>query len=342
MGSSKSSLGIGLVGVVGGLVFTLLVPVWGSAVASALLVAGTVLALRRRASKGILIVLVAVTLGTVLGTWSSWERYTVKRDAEAAEEGRREAARLADERRRADALARLPETLSALNEAVRAGRWEEADRLWRAVDSVKPNAPGLAEAKAAIDPEMSKISAARDAEAKKAALEKERAAKKAVDAEAARRSKALARLRAEVDDIRGVTFYWHPSTRLTSSHIAAYFGVHNEYGIAPLRLSLRFVGTEWLFVQSVIVKADDERFTIGEGRWERDNDAGHVWEWVDEPVGPVSLAALQAVVKAKSAKMRFQGQHYNIDRPIPDGERRAIKEMIEAYEAVGGPREPRP
>lgn len=102
----------------------------------------------------------------------------------------------------------------------------------------------------------------------------------------------------------------------------------------PLRLKLQYHSDSWLFVQSVTIKADDQTFQLGSQDFERDNGYGGIWEWSDTVAE--NKAMLRKIADAKKVTIRFDGKQYYNDFILPDSQKRAIKEMILAWERYGG------
>ncbi|MNJ71941.1 hypothetical protein D3C77_685410 [compost metagenome] len=102
----------------------------------------------------------------------------------------------------------------------------------------------------------------------------------------------------------------------------------------PLRLKLQYHSDSWLFVESVTIKADDQKFQLGGLSFERDNSYGGIWEWSDTVAD--NQAMLRKIADAKKVTIRFEGRQYYSDFALPESQKRAIKEMIVAWERYGG------
>lgn len=72
------------------------------------------------------------------------------------------------------------------------------------------------------------------------------------------------------------------------------------------------------------------------GEIETDNGGGGIWEWLDRSVGSHEYQIIKAVADAKDAKIRFVGRQYHKDRVITMREKQALKNVLDAYEALGG------
>lgn len=177
----------------------------------------------------------------------------------------------------------------------------------------------------------------KDIDARLAAIEDQK--RRAQEQAEAERKAALAKLdknlKKSTDEIREITWISHKGEPLLSNKMALYFGT--EKGSAstyPLRLKFQYYGDDWLFVQSVIVKADDKAFDLGNLDFERDNSSGTVWEWSDEPLSNRKM--LDAVLAAKKVIVRFNGRQYYHDFVLPETQKQAMKDILLAWERYGG------
>ena len=148
-------------------------------------------------------------------------------------------------------------------------------------------------------------------------------------------------LRKKTDDVRDLTSYTHLDTTEfvnTRSEFYCYF-VSAKSAKPTLRLQIQYVAEDWLFIRRFTIKADDASFTItptGIRDVERDNSGGKIWEWHDRPVGAKERELLDAIVKAKRVILRCEGDKYQKDRDLSDGEIHRIKTILTAYRIMGG------
>jgi predicted nuclease with TOPRIM domain len=123
----------------------------------------------------------------------------------------------------------------------------------------------------------------------------------------------------------------------TKGLIKAYIGVWNDKIL--FRFKMKYFGRDWLFIRSVLFKVDDETFELTYDfldDWERNNSSGYVWEWKDVLVNQYIWKLINKIANSNKATMRFRGTQYNRDRDISYKEKAALKEIIRAYEAMGG------
>lgn len=146
---------------------------------------------------------------------------------------------------------------------------------------------------------------------------------------------ALARLQVKEDKLEGVRFYSHPnSPRFLNSRSAVYpyIGRKGEDRFW-LRLKIQYAASDWLFVQQVLVYVDGNRLVLHEGRFDRDNNT-EIWEWVDIAPDAGTIAILQRIASSKEATLRFVGNQYRKDVTISAADKRAIRDILDAYEAA--------
>lgn len=172
-------------------------------------------------------------------------------------------------------------------------------------------------------------------------LEKEEKAKieaekRKKEQEKQERLKAVKKLKKKVDDVQNITWYYNPyfthydDTNLTS----LYMGERN--GNIWLRLKMSYTGDDWIFFEQAFLSYDGNTQQILFNRYdekETDNAYGNVWEWIDVNVTDSHLTFLKEMVNGKSVKMQLTGK-YSKTRTLSANEKKAIKEMILAYEVL--------
>lgn len=141
--------------------------------------------------------------------------------------------------------------------------------------------------------------------------------------------------RVSEDKIEGATFYTDASSTKFNNVNAIFAYVAAAPGMTPtLRLKVQYEGDKWLFMQKVIIAADDKKFEVT-GSWKRDNKA-RVWEWLDEPMTGPKVAMLKTVSTAKEVTVRYVGKQYHVDRKVPATELKALGNMLTVYAKLGG------
>ena len=148
---------------------------------------------------------------------------------------------------------------------------------------------------------------------------------------------ALGKLNKTVDDVKGLIFYESPSKPQyadTRSFVLPYIGMRNEND-AWLCLNADYTGDDWVFYDSLYINADGQRFnkTCSRSDINRDNKNGIVWEWYNAGISESDIEWLKAVANSNNATIRFSGK-YNYDLKVSDSDKQAIKQVLEAYEAI--------
>lgn len=147
---------------------------------------------------------------------------------------------------------------------------------------------------------------------------------------------ALNKMRIETDKFNGTKFYTDRSTPnyVNSSTFHLYIG-KSEGGNPYLRFKVRYSDDDWLFVESASINIDGNVRDLGLGvNWDRDNAKGDIWEWVDVEATQSQLNVIRDVIGSKSSVIRFFGDKYRDDRTISSTQKRALQNVLDAYEAL--------
>ncbi len=108
-----------------------------------------------------------------------------------------------------------------------------------------------------------------------------------------------------------------------------YIGI-NKQGHAWCRLVIRYHGEDWLFVKSIIIKTDNNTYTLAADNVQRDNNT-EVWEWIDINVGEGEDIILYDIIHSKQTKIRFVGYQYHYDWTLPAKTIKGLKEIYDYY-----------
>lgn len=187
--------------------------------------------------------------------------------------------------------------------------------------------------------EGSKLEAVRAAiKASEAAAAASVAAKELADAEA-RRLRAdrglLANLKAERDEMAGLTFYSAGAIHSHGNYVRLY--IVEDGDRLTLRLNVRYFGDDWLFVNRAWSRMGGEIVDLPLGNdWERDNAAGKVWEWSDVRLNEYGLGTMRVLLAVKQPTIRLEGRQYYKDFKIPHNQIVAMRKVLAAYEAAIG------
>lgn len=143
---------------------------------------------------------------------------------------------------------------------------------------------------------------------------------------------ALSRLSKSYDSFQDITWYQSPSSPRyrDTNGFYLYFGVSDGDKL-PLRLVFQYYSSDWLFIDSAKINVDGEIYEIVGQTWERDNDSD-IWEWTDEPLD--DRAMIEAIIKSKSAVIRYEGRQYYDNRTISSAQKAALKQILSAYDLL--------
>ncbi len=147
--------------------------------------------------------------------------------------------------------------------------------------------------------------------------------------------RATRNMKLSTDDIEGITWVSHKNTPVLAKYVALYFGSKDGSAAKfPLRLKFHYYGEDWLFVRSVVVKADDKVYDLGPLKFERDHSSGSIWEWSDDAVE--NHAMIEHWLKAKHLVVRFNGDKYRSDFTVPSSQQTQLREVYAAWKGMGG------
>lgn len=147
--------------------------------------------------------------------------------------------------------------------------------------------------------------------------------------------RAIGNMKKNTDEIKDITWVSHRNAPTLGNSVSIYFGSNKDSAASyPLRLKLQYYDDDWLFVRSVTVKADDKVYELGDLEFERDHSSGSVWEWIDMPVKDHEM--LNHWMTAKRVVVRFNGDQYYRDFPLPQRQQIQLQEVYRAWKIMGG------
>jgi tetratricopeptide (TPR) repeat protein len=142
---------------------------------------------------------------------------------------------------------------------------------------------------------------------------------------------ALSKLSKRYDKFQDITWYSSPNSPRYRNYNAfyIYFGSSSNSKL-PLRLVVQYESDDWLFINSAAVNVDGVNYSIS-GDWERDNNS-RIWEWIDEKLDDREM--IEAIIKSKSAVIRFEGNQYYNTRTISASQKQAMRDVLSAYDGL--------
>ena len=153
--------------------------------------------------------------------------------------------------------------------------------------------------------------------------------------EAKKAKEAFSILNSTEDKVQGITWY-EPKERPyyadTRSYVLPYIGIQNNN--AFLRLAYWYTDEDWVFWKSVTIMVDGKKYYdyFGAFNTVRDNEYGNVWEYGDKIATEENIEMLYAIADSKETIVRFQGDDYHYDLTISASDKKAIKNVLTAYE----------
>jgi hypothetical protein len=148
--------------------------------------------------------------------------------------------------------------------------------------------------------------------------------KKKIDAE-------RQRLDIKYDDIEQVTWIYSKSKPKYTNTMAFfnYIGLKDD-GQRWKRIVIRYHGNDWLFINKIIIKTDNQTYTLNASDSKRDHNAD-VWEWIDIAEGDTEYVMINDIINSSAVKVRFVGQQYHRDWILTKKEIKGLKEIEDYY-----------
>ena len=179
-----------------------------------------------------------------------------------------------------------------------------------------------------------------DSEIEKIAKQKKKEELASKKEEEKRLANATKNMRKKYDDMKEITWYRDKTSPQYNNYngFFGYFGKSNS-GSPFLRLRIQYAADDWLFIEKYVIKVDGVTYEIEEekyGEIETDNGYGGIWEWLDRAVSKKEFEIMKAVANGKSVKIRFIGKQYYKDKTINSTQKRALRNVLDAFEAMGG------
>jgi hypothetical protein len=148
---------------------------------------------------------------------------------------------------------------------------------------------------------------------------------------------ALSKMKKKYDKFEKITWYTDKSTpennNVNSFNI--YIGKNDGDALPYLRLKVQYAGGDWLFIKGYSLMVDGKIYDYPSINFERDHYTT-VWEWADVAVGNGGTGILRTIADSKETTIRYAGQKYTHDRAITKKEKESIKNVLDAYQALGG------
>lgn len=220
-----------------------------------------------------------------------------------------------------------------LKQAEQAFNAKDAAKLETTVKKLKEVHNGSDE-QIAADQMLAELNAAIEKEEE----DKRKAEEAALLAEKKRKEAALANLRKEYDEVREMSFYYDSSTTqyVNRNSIHLYIGKSEKLGNSWLNFKIQYTGEDWVFVDSYIIKTDNNSYTIRPEYYEisRDNDYGEVWEYYDTNATEDTIEMVRDIISSNKTIVRHQGDEKHFDYIVTSNEKKALQNILDAFDII--------
>lgn len=105
---------------------------------------------------------------------------------------------------------------------------------------------------------------------------------------------------------------------------------------SDIRLRIQNISPNVLKIQTYSFKIDDKIYKITPQRVFTDSSSGQYWEWSDFVLDAGNYKIIDHVINSTSAKFRIEGLGGYVDNVLDAADKRALKNTIEAFKALGG------
>jgi len=112
------------------------------------------------------------------------------------------------------------------------------------------------------------------------------------------------------DDIENIIWYLPKKLEICpydDSVFYAYIGQDGDTKKPWLRIFIKYVGNEWLFINKFVIVTDDNKYVYEKDFKRKVLNDGHIEEWVDFYANDRDIKMLHDLAKTKHFKIRFYG-----------------------------------
>lgn len=126
----------------------------------------------------------------------------------------------------------------------------------------------------------------------------------------------------------------NPLGELNSERLAITPYIGFQDGRTWLRFKFYYTADDWLFINKVLVKTDDDKKVFDNLAFSRDHSGGIIWEWRDTSATEDDIELIERIISSDEADVRFYGKQYYRDRNISPEQKQRLKNMLEVYEML--------
>lgn len=172
------------------------------------------------------------------------------------------------------------------------------------------------------------------------AQQKQKEAEKAAEAEKVQKQKEeLERLaknfKLQKDEFSDKTWIfpkYKPKYRNRNATYCYFMKQNNK--VQNFRFVFQYVASDWLFIKDLIFNIDGKIYEYRRLDFNTDCGGEQIWEWCDLQLSDVNL--IRALEKAKSIKIKMNGDKYYNVRMLKASTISSIQNTIKYYKALGG------
>lgn len=160
-----------------------------------------------------------------------------------------------------------------------------------------------------------------------------------IEADKKRLAEATQKMRKQYDEVQEITWYFDKNSPKYVNVNSLYLYMGSKRDSTPtLNLKIQYAADDWVFINKYIFKVDGKAYDIYTGDFgvTRDNNEGGIWELYDVELDQNNYEMIKAIISSKKTIIRHQGDEHYSDRVITSTEKQGLKNVLDAYEALGG------
>lgn len=105
---------------------------------------------------------------------------------------------------------------------------------------------------------------------------------------------------------------------------------------SDLRIRIQNISSNLIRIQTYNFKVDDRIYKITPQKIYSDSSSGQYWEWCDLVLDANAYKIIDHIINSNSSKFRIEGANGFVDNVLDSADKRALKNSLEAYRALGG------
>lgn len=171
------------------------------------------------------------------------------------------------------------------------------------------------------------------------AQQKQKEAEKAAEAEKVQKQKEeLERLaknfKLQKDEFSDKTWIFKDKPKYRNRNATYCYFMKQNNKVQNFRFVFQYVASDWLFIKDLIFNIDGKIYEYRRLDFNTDCGGEQIWEWCDLQLSDVNL--IRALEKAKSIKIKMNGDKYYNVRMLKASTISSIQNTIKYYKALGG------